>query len=140
MSTIELTHFLTNQFCELCHHEFYEGNSAYTLKETNNTLLTTYFCEITCIDYCILNYPFLEQYTPIQTKVSSDIYYYTNMLRFMTSNIYYPKIIIYDCSSNNLKILQYIHNIQNKNEQTDWEKKFIHNCLKYNLLKIEKII
>jgi hypothetical protein len=140
MTSIHFTNLITNELCPLCHREFYENDNAYTPKETHNTILTSYLCNQKCFDYSIDNYSFLKNYNLKKVKVTHKLSYYSNMLKFLSCNIYYPKIIIYDCSLNNFKILEYIHNIQSKKEQTYWEKSFIHNCLRYNLLKIEKII
>ena len=48
-------------------------------------------------------------------------------------------IFIYDCSFDPIKILQYIYNILKKRTKTNWEKTLIQNCLRHNLIKIEKI-
>ena len=140
MTAIELTNFITNNHCEFCNKEFYEGDPVYSLQETNNTSLSCYFCNHSCIDYSIEHYPFLKQYTPVKTKAIINTSYYSNILAFMLCNIFYTKIIIYDCYFSNLKTLQYIHNIRYKQNKSDWEKQFIKDCLRFNLLKIEKII
>ena len=140
MTTLHLTHFITNESCQLCNKEMYENDTVYTLKQAHDTVLSSYFCSTKCFDYSIDNYSFLLNCSIKKVKIQYDISYYYNLTKFMLCDLYYPKVIMYDCGGNNLKILEYIYNIQATKNKTDWEKSFIHNCLKYNLLKIEKII
>ena len=85
---------------------------------------------------------FLEEYQSINTYVLNDNYnnYYTDMFNFLKCDLYYSKIIIYDCSFNPMKILQYMFNILKKKNKTKWEKTLIQNSLRYNIIKIEKNI
>ena len=62
------------------------------------------------------------------------------MFNFLKCDLYYSKIIIYNCSFNPIKILQYMYNILKKKNKTEWEKTLIQNSLRYNIIKIEKNI
>ena len=128
-------------YCDVCGGVIYEGDVTLTFKETQCTIINPTCCDEICMYNITKKYPFLENYQYISTKIKkTDNNYYSNLCKFMLCDIYYTKIITYDCNFDNVKILQYIHNILKKTNKTDWEKKFITNCLRYNLLKIEKII
>ena len=128
--------------CDMCCQLLYEGDKVLTFKETEGTIICPMFCDDICLYNSIKQYPFLENYQSINTYVldSNNNNYYTNMFNFLKCDLYYSKIIIYDCSLDPIKILQYMYNILKKKNKTNWEKTFIQNCLRHNIIKIEKNI
>ena len=127
--------------CDMCCSLIYEGDDVLTFKETKDTIICPMFCNDICLYNSRKKYPFLENYQSINTYVlnSNNNNYYKNMFNFLKCDLYYSKIIIYDCSLDPIKILQYIYNILKKRTKTIWEKTLIQNCLRHNLIKIEKI-
>lgn len=140
MTTIYLTNSIFNHPCDYCGIELYEGDKCFTFTQTCNTCLQLLFCSKNCIEYSSNNYPFLQKYNCINTVANYIPNYTINMFNFISSDIYNIKILMYNCSMNSLTFLNYIHEINKKHNKTNWEKKFIKNCLLYNLIKIEKII
>lgn len=127
--------------CDMCCSLIYEGDEAFIFKETEGTIICPIFCDDICLYNSIKNYPFLENYQSIKIKVlDSNNNYYTNMFNFLKCDLYYSKIIIYNCSLDSIKILQYMYNILKKKNKTKWEKTLIQNSLRYNIIKIEKNI
>jgi hypothetical protein len=126
--------------CDMCCQLLYEGDKVLILKETKDTIICPMFCDDICLYNSMKKYPFLENYQSIKIKVlNNNNDYYKNMFNFLKRDLYYSKIIIYDCSFDPIKILQYIYNILKKRTKTNWEKTLIQNCLRHNLIKIEKI-
>ena len=128
--------------CDMCCCLLYEGDNVLTFKETKDTIICPMFCNDICLYNSRKKYRFLEEYQSINTYVLNDNYnnYYTNMFNFLKCDLYYSKIIIYNCSFNPIKILQYMYNILKKKNKTEWEKTLIQNSLRYNIIKIEKNI
>ena len=140
MATIYLADSILNNQCEYCSCEIYEGDPCITFTETSNTCLQLLYCSKDCLDSSCNIYPFLKKYNCINTFAKYILHYTSNMFKFISSDIYNLKILMYDCSLDALNILNYINNINQKHQKTKWEKKFIKNCLLYNLIKIEKKI
>jgi len=119
--------------CDNCSKLLYVGDEIYQNIDLKHTHFNLEFCNQTCYNTKGVNYPFIKdysyEYTLIKEKdISNSL---STLFLFMVN---YPWTLIWSIRYGSTSILEYMIEIQNKEKPDDYEKLFLENCKKYNMI------
>jgi hypothetical protein len=119
--------------CDNCSKLLYTGDEIYRNIELKHTHFNLEFCNESCYHTKGINYPFIKDYSYeyilIKEKdISNSL---STLFLFMLK---YPWTLIWSIRYGSTSILEYMIKIQNKEKLDDYEKLFLENCKKYNMI------